>query len=110
MLKFALLAAAISIWSFPAAAAMMSGQVLVTVVCGTSDDMNTFLTQAGGALMGHGKSNAGTAVAVWGLSDGQFVIVDIQGDEDDTACIINAGQKWKNVSPIPTTIEQDFGT
>jgi len=106
MLKFAPLAAAISIWSFSATAAMMSGQAVVTVVCGTGDEMNTFLTQAGASLMGHGRSNAGSAVAVWGLSDGQFVVVDIQGD--DTACIINAGQKWKNASPsikIP-----DFGT
>ena len=101
MLKSFLLAAAIILWSSPALSELIVGNVLVNMVCGDNAEMKSFLAEADAILMGHGTANAGYAIAIWKLNDGQFVVVNAEKDSAGQACITNIGRAWENISPNP---------
>ena len=98
MLKPLLLAAAIILWSLPALSELIVGNVLVNMICGDNADMKVFLAEANATLMGHGIANAGYAIAIWKLDDGQFVVINAEKDSTGQACITNIGRHWENVS------------
>ena len=98
LLKPLLLAAAIILWSLPALSELIVGNVLVNMICGDNADMKVFLAEANATLMGHGIANAGYAIAIWKLDDGQFVVINAEKDSTGQACITNIGRHWENVS------------
>ena len=99
LLKSFLLAAAIILWSSPALSELIVGNVLVNMICGDNTDMKSFLAEADATLMGHGIANAGYAIAIWKLNDGQFVVVNAEKGNTGQACITNIGRAWENISP-----------
>jgi len=101
LLKPLLLTSAIVLWSLPALSGLIVGNVLVNMICGDNADMKSFLAEADATLMGHGVANAGYAIAIWKLDDGQFVVINAEKGNAGQACITNIGRAWENISPNP---------
>ena len=101
LLKPLLLTSAIVLWSLPALSELIVGNVLVNMICGDNADMKSFLAEADATLMGHGVANAGYAIAIWKLDDGQFVVINAEKGNAGQACITNIGRAWENISPNP---------